>query len=162
MPRSVWLAYVRAPTVCLFGKILLVWPQNNLLLSFLLLIFFSYFFPSTKYRAVLHGNLPWSRGRFRVSLIWTNDSGFLLWQKKICGSSVGFLWSKVKNVRLKVAQPEADWLYDNLSMKVDYHVTSLIQPLMFWWINLVLPISLYIGKLDENINTISSLSLDQL
>ena len=135
---------------------------SDLKTIFFFLFFFSFFFfflPSIKYRAVLHGNLPWSRGRFRVSLIWTNDSGFLLWQKKkICGSSVGFLWSKVKNVRLKVAQPEADWVYDNLSMKVDYHVTSLIQPLMFWWINLVLQISLYIGKHDENISSISSLS----
>ena len=51
---------------------------------------------------------------------------FFFDRKKICGSLVGFLWSKVKNVRLKVAQPEADCLHDNLSMKVDYHVTSLI------------------------------------
>ena len=84
---------------------------------------------------------------------------FFFDRKKICGSSVGFLWSKVRNVRLKVVQPEADWLYDNLSMKVDYHVTSLIQPFMFWrnksgFANLIL----YIGKLEENISSISSLS----
>ena len=52
-----------------------------------------------------------------------------------------------------------DWLDDNLSMKVDYHVTSLISTshvLMnkSGFENLIS----YIGKLEENISSISSLS----
>ena len=58
---------------------------------------------------------------------------------------VGFLWSNVKNVRLKVAQPEADWLYHNLSMKADYHVTSDVLMNKSGFANLII----YIGKLDE-------------
>ena len=61
---------------------------------------------------------------------------------------------KSQNVRLKVAQPEADWLYHNLSMKADYHVTSDVLMNKSGFANLII----YIGKLDENISSISSLS----